>query len=214
MYIPKHMPIPSPENDDEEYYKAIADETEKIIRATNGHTAILFTSYKVLKMVHELLKDKLTDFDIICMTRNNKNAIADFKKSKNGILFASGSMWEGVDCVGDCLSSVIIVKLPFPMPSAIMEERRENCETTSEFVSKYCTPDMLIKLRQGVGRLVRSETDTGVISILDPRADYRTYGQKVAKALHHYPRVDSVNEVRSFMESVKSEDYFNNAKEN
>lgn len=214
LYIPKHMPVPSPENEDEEYYKAIAAETEKIIRATNGHTAILFTSYKVLKMVHELLKDKLTEFDIICMTRSNKNAIADFKKSKNGILFASGSMWEGVDCVGDCLSSVIIVKLPFPMPSAIMEERRENCETTSEFVSKYCTPDMLIKLRQGVGRLIRCETDTGVISILDPRADYRTYGKKVAQALHHYPRVDSVEEIRNFMESVKDEDYFNNAKEN
>lgn len=63
------------------------------------------------------VEHRLGAYDTICMTRSNKNAITDFKKSKNGILFASGSMWEGVDCVGDCLSSVIIVRLPFPMPS-------------------------------------------------------------------------------------------------
>ena len=69
---------------------------------------------------------------------------------------------------------------------------------------------MLTKLRQGVGRLVRSETDTGVVTILDPRADYRTYGKKIAQALHYYPRVNSVEEISSFIKSVKSEDYFNN----
>ena len=210
LYIPKHMPIPTPENETDEYYKAVADETEKIIRATNGHTAVLFTSYKALSLVYERIKDRLADYELICMSKSNKNAIADFKKSKNGILFASGSMWEGVDCIGDCLSSVIIAKLPFPMPSALLEERREECETTGDFVNKYCTPDMLTKLRQGVGRLVRSETDTGVVTILDPRADYRTYGKKVAQALHYYPRVNSVEEISSFIKSVKSEDYFNN----
>lgn len=214
LYIPKHMPIPSPEDETEEYYKAIAAETEKIVKATNGHTAILFTSYKALKIVHELIKDKLCDYDIICMTRSNKNAISDFKKSKNGILFASGSMWEGVDCIGDCLSSVIIVKLPFPMPSALMEERREKSRTTNEFVSRYCTPDMLIKLRQGVGRLIRCETDTGVISILDPRADNNTYGRKVTHALNKYPRVNTVEEIGNFMKSVKTDEYFNTTKEN
>lgn len=210
LYIPKHMPIPTPENETDEYYKAVADETEKIIRATNGHTAVLFTSYKALSLVYERIKDRLADYELICMSKSNKNAIADFKKSKNGILFASGSMWEGVDCIGDCLSSVIIAKLPFPMPSALLEERREECETTGDFVNKYCTPDMLTKLRQGVGRLVRSETDTGVVTILDPRADYRTYGKKIAQALHYYPRVNSVEEISSFIKSVKSEDYFNN----
>lgn len=214
LYIPKHMPIPTPENEDEDYYKAIANETEKIIQATNGHTAILFTSYKALKLVYDLLEDRLKGYEIFCMNKSNKNAISDFKKSKNGILFASGSMWEGVDCIGDCLSSVIIVKLPFPMPSAIMEERRESCENTHEFINKYCAPDMLIKLRQGVGRLIRCESDTGVVSILDPRADFRTYGTKVAHALRHYPRVHSVKEIRSFMESVKDKKYFESQKEN
>lgn len=148
LYIPKGMP--TPDNTSEEYFKAIADQVYEIIKATHGHTAILFTSYKTLHLVHVLLKDKLDEYDIICMTRSNKNAIADFKKSKNGILFASGSMWEGVDCVGDCLSSVIIVRLPFPMRSALMEEKKDCCYDVGEFVNKYCTPNMLIKLRQGV----------------------------------------------------------------
>ena len=142
LYIPKGMPIP--DNDSEDYFKTIADEIYKIIQATNGHTAILFTSYKTLSLVHGLLKDKLTEYDTICMTRSNKNAITDFKKSKNGILFASGSMWEGVDCVGDCLSSVIIVRLPFPMRSALMEEKKETCDSVGDFVDRYCTPNMLI----------------------------------------------------------------------
>ena len=212
LYIPRGMPIP--DNDSEDYFMTIADEIYKIIQATNGHTAILFTSYKTLSLVHELLKDKLTEYDTICMTRSNKNAITDFKKSKNGILFASGSMWEGVDCVGDCLSSVIIVRLPFPMRSALMEEKKETCDSVGDFVDRYCTPNMLIKLRQGVGRLIRCESDTGVVSILDPRATSKSYSGKVGQALHKFPKVDSTEEIEGFMRSVKSESYYAEKKEN
>lgn len=212
LYIPKGMP--TPDNDSEDYLKIIADEIYKIIKATNGHTAILFTSYKTLSLVHDLLKDRLGEYDTICMTRSNKNAITDFKKSKNGILFASGSMWEGVDCVGDCLSSVIIVRLPFPMRSALMEEKKEACENIGEFVDRYCTPNMLIKLRQGVGRLIRSESDTGVVSILDPRAISKSYFVKVSQALHKYPQLDTVDEIDTFMRSIKDEKYYTEKQEN
>lgn len=206
LYLPKDMPVP--DNDSEEYFKAIADKTYEIIQATHGHTAILFTSYKALRLVYELLKDKLTDYDVICMTRSNKTAITDFKKSKNGILFASGSMWEGVDCVGDCLSSVIIVKLPFPMRSAIMEEKKDNCHDVGEFVDKHCTPNMLIKLRQGVGRLIRCETDTGLVSILDPRATSKAYCRKVSAAMEKYPLIENTEDITSFFKQVKNAKYF------
>ncbi len=205
LYIPNGMPVP--DNMDENYIPAIADEIKKIIRATNGHTAILFTSYKVLQKVYDILKDSLSAYDVICMTRGNKTAISDFKKAKNGILFASGSMWEGVDCVGDCLSSVIIVRLPFPMRNALMEEKKELCANTGDFVDRYCTPNMLIKLRQGVGRLIRCETDTGLITILDPRAKFRVYSQKVGAALSKYPRVESIKEITDFFDKVKSDSY-------
>lgn len=211
LYIPTAMPIPN--NDDDNYFKAIADKIYKIIQATNGHTAILFTSYKALKLVHELLKDRLAGYDTICMTKSNKSAIADFKRSRNGILFASGSMWEGVDCVGDCLSSVIIVRLPFPMRSALMEEKKDACDSVADFVDRYCTPNMLIKLRQGVGRLIRCESDTGIVSILDPRAVSKSYASKIDHALHKYPKVDSTEEIESFMRSVKHESYYAEKKE-
>ena len=206
LFIPNDMP--TPDNDSEEYINAVADKVVQLVNATNGHTAILFTSYKVLNAVYIKTKERLAKYDIICMTRSNKTAITDFKKSKNGVLFASGSMWEGVDCVGDCLSSVIIVRLPFPIRSAAMEEKKEACENVPKFIREYAVPEMLIKLRQGAGRLIRSETDTGLLSILDPRANSGSYAVKVAQALSKYPKVQSIEEAKEFMKSVKEPEYF------
>lgn len=206
LFIPNDMP--TPDNDSEEYINAVADKVVQLVNATNGHTAILFTSYKVLNAVYIKTKERLAKYDIICMTRSNKTAITDFKKSKNGVLFASGSMWEGVDCVGDCLSSVIIIRLPFPIRSAAMEEKKEACENVPKFIREYAVPEMLIKLRQGAGRLIRSETDTGLLSILDPRANSGSYAVKVAQALSKYPKVQSIEEAKEFMKSVKEPEYF------
>ena len=150
LYIPNGMPLP--DNNNSNYIETIADEIYNIIEAAHGHTAILFTSYKTLSLVYEKLKDRLKKYDTICMTRSNKNAIADFKKSKNGILFASGSMWEGVDCVGDYLSSVIIVRLPFPMRNALLEEKKEKSEDVGVFVDKYCTPEYAYQVTSGSGK--------------------------------------------------------------
>lgn len=206
LYIPKDMPLP--DNGDPEYINAVSDRILQLIEATNGHTAILFTSYKVLQAVYESLHKKLDGYEVFCMTRNNRTVIRDFRKSRNGVLFASGSMWEGVDCVGDCLSSVIIVRLPFPLRSATMEQKKESTGDVYRFIREYAVPEMLIKLRQGAGRLIRSETDTGVISILDARAATGSYVPRVRTALNKYPIVDSVDEIRKFIKSVKNEDYF------
>ena len=206
LYIPEDMPLP--DNKSEDYINAITERILRLIDATNGHTAILFTSYKVLHSVYERAIHRLGKYEVFCMTRNSRKVISDFRKSRNGVLFASGSMWEGVDCVGDGLSSVIIVRLPFPLRSATMEQKKEAVGDVAKFVHEYAVPEMLIKLRQGVGRLIRCETDTGVISILDSRAANGSYVPRVKMALLKYPTVDSVGEVRAFMESVKGEDYY------
>lgn len=206
MYIPMDMPVP--DNSSNEYIAAITDRILKLIEATNGHTAILFTSYKVLQAVYEKAIKSLDKYEVFCMTRNNRKVISDFRKSKNGVLFASGSMWEGVDCIGDSLSSVIIVRLPFPLRSAMMEQKKEAVADVARFVQEYAVPEMLIKLRQGAGRLIRSETDTGVISILDSRAATGSYVPRIKMALIKYPTVESVDEVKAFMESVKGKDYY------
>lgn len=206
LYIPKDMPTPNSQN--EQYISAVADEVYKIIEATNGHTAILFTSYRMLETIYKMLEDKLSKYNLFKMTRGVNNVIADFKKSSNGILFASGSMWEGVDCVGDRLSSVIIVRLPFPIRSVLLEEKKFECVTVGDFVNRYCTPNMLIKLRQGAGRLLRTEKDTGVLSILDSRAMSESYIDKVSKAMRKYPIINSIDDVSDFMKKVKAEEYF------
>ena len=190
------------------YIPAVAREVVRLIKATHGHTAVLFTSYKMLNAVYELVEKKITEYPLIKMTRSDKNAIARFKNSGNGVLFASGSMWEGVDCVGDILSSVIIVRLPFPLRDQILEMKKKSCANTGEFIQKYAVPQMIIKLRQGAGRLIRTETDTGVLAILDARAGKNgVYRSRVLKALGKYPLVSSVREVASFIDLVKDESY-------
>lgn len=206
LYIPDDIPMP--ENDSEEYITAVAKRVVELIHATHGHTAVLFTSYKLLGNVYEIVAPQIKEYEIFLMAKNNKTAIAEFKKSKNGVLFASGSMWEGVDCIGDSLSSVIIVRLPFPIRSAIMENKKKEFANTPQFVKEYAVPEMIIKLRQGIGRLIRCETDTGLISILDSRTLNSSYSKKLENVLSKYPRVNSIEEIEDFFKKVKPEKYF------
>ncbi len=206
LYISENTPLPDMKNP--EYILAVAQEVIRLVKATHGHTAVLFTSYKALNAVYELVKDELKKYPLIKMSRSNKNAISQFKQSGNGVLFASGSMWEGVDCAGDILSSVIIVRLPFPLRTQTMELTKRTCDSTGEFVQRYAVPQMIIKLRQGAGRLIRNESDTGVLSILDARAAQDgVYRNRVLKSLQKYPLVSSIEEVVSFIHSVKDDSY-------
>ncbi len=213
LYISEN--IPDPDMEDPEYIPAVAKEIVKLIKATHGHTAILFTSYKSLNAVYETVKDELKEYPLIKMSRSNKTAIDQFRESKNGVLMASGSMWEGVDCAGDILSSVIIVRLPFPQRSQVMEYKKNLCGSTQGFVQKYAMPQMIIKLRQGVGRLIRSESDTGILAILDGRAArYGIYRGRVLNALHKYPLVRSIDKAEAFLREVKDDAYWKGADAN
>lgn len=209
LYLPDDLPMPT-EAKDKAYIAAIADRIVELVKATNGHTAILFTSYKTLSAVYAIVKDKIREYELICMTRSNKTAISDFKRKDNAVLFASGTMWEGVDCVGDKLSSVIIVRLPFPLRSATMEEKKSASTNVRAFIDEYAVPEMLIKLRQGVGRLIRSENDTGLISILDMRATQIAYAERVQSVLRKHPRVDNIDEIKEFFREIKPKEYFEN----
>ena len=207
LYLPDDLPMPS-DAGDEKYVSAIAERIVGLVRATNGHTAILFTSYRMLNAVYEKVNGRISEYELIRMTRSNRNAIKDFKRKDNAVLFASGSMWEGVDCAGDKLSSVIIVRLPFPLRSAAMEEKKSASANVDSFINEYAVTEMLFKLRQGVGRLIRCETDTGLISVLDTRAVRSRYSERVQAVLSKYPRVENLDEIREFFNSVKPKEYF------
>lgn len=207
LYIPTGLPFP--DNNDKNYIDSICGQIVKIVLASNGHTAILFTSYKVLAEVYEKTKDRLSGYELICMSRSNRTAIADFKNSQNAVLFASGPMWEGVDCAGDTLSSLIIVRLPFPIRSATMQQKQIACDDVATFIQGYAVPEMLIKLRQGIGRLIRTESDTGIISILDSRASTGKYAERIADSLKKYPAIYGTDEIEAFFHEVKSKEYYN-----
>ncbi len=143
------------------------------------------------------------------MSRGKKDAINEFKKTKNGVLFATGSAWEGINLPGDLLSHLIIVKLPFPIPDPISEYERTMYSTIDDYIQAVVVPQMLIKLRQGVGRLIRKETDTGVISILDARAsEGKKYHDVVVDALPDCKMVNHVYEIEHFLKMKKDNDFF------
>jgi len=209
LYISENVPFP--DISDKQYIIAVANEIEQLVIASNGHAAVLFTSYKVMGQVHAILKQRKLQFPLFRLERGGTHAIERFKQSGNGILLASGALWEGIDIPGDTLSMLIIVKLPFTVPNPINDYEQSLCGDKETFKSQVVVPDMQIKLKQGDGRLIRSETDTGVCAILDIRASERgSYRKKVLSALPKCNVTSDIKVVQNFFISKKPAAYFNN----
>jgi len=207
LYISEVTPFP--DNKDCRYIEAIADEAERLISAAHGHTALLFTSYKAMDMVYEQIMARKPAYPIFRLDRGGAAAIEQFKNSGNGVLFASGALWEGIDIPGDILSMLIIVRLPFAVPDPISEWERTLYDSMDEYKAKVVVPEMLIKLKQGFGRLIRTETDTGVVAILDSRANERgAYRQRVIAALPPCRVTSDICVVERFIREKKPVKYF------
>ena len=159
--------IQSPSNDEKYtlYLNQISKRILQLANITKGRTLCLFTSKTDMEYVGKVLKDKSSGFHIIVQSNSGsqKKIINEFIKTK-GILLSTG-LWEGFNVIGSDLSSVIIAKLPFPVPDPIIDRK---IELTGDR-NKVLIPEMLRKLRQGAGRLIRSKKDTGILSILDSR---------------------------------------------
>ena len=188
----------------------IAKQIYDLIMATNGHTLVLFTSYTLMSGVYQILKDALP-FELVEAWRHAQEEITRFKSLDNGVLFAAGSCWEGVDFPGDMVSSLIIVKLPFAVPDPITEADKETYGTLDDYIASIIVPDMQKKLRQGFGRAIRTEQDTCVVSILDNRAVQKgRYHKEVMEALPDCKVTEQIEEVRAFIRARKSADYYKN----
>ncbi|MDR1321187.1 MAG: ATP-dependent DNA helicase [Gracilibacteraceae bacterium] len=207
LYISENMPFP--DNKNREYIGAVANEIEKLILASRGHAAILFTSYKAMDMVWERLKQRGIPFPLFRLDKGGVREIERFKRSEGGVLFASGALWEGIDIPGDALSLLVIVKLPFQAPDPIGEYEQTLYKDMLAYKTKVVVPEMLIKLKQGHGRLIRSETDTGVVAILDSRASLTgAYRECVLAALQECPVTARIADVENFIRAKKTPEYF------
>ena len=186
----------------------IARQIEELVHAANGHTLVLFTSYDQMGHVYEKLKDKLP-LPVLQLRRNAQSYLQQFKQLPNAVLFASGACWEGVDFPGDMVSLLVIPRLPFPVPDPLGEALRTQYCNLHSYIQTEIVPEMQIKLRQGFGRAIRTETDSCVVAILDPRAaPGGRYHQAVLDALPEMPIGATLREVRKFYRTHKSPEYF------
>ena len=186
----------------------VAEQILRLVKATCGHTLVLFTSYSLMGAVYNLVKDRLP-IPLMEVWRNSQDVIRCFKRERNAVLFAAGSCWEGIDFPGDMVSSLIIPRLPFPVPDPIREAQKANYMTLQDYIGAVIVPEMQVKLRQGFGRAIRTETDTCVVTILDHRAaPGGKYHQEVMEALPPVPVTRQIEDIEQFIRARKGPDYF------
>ncbi|WP_340030373.1 ATP-dependent DNA helicase [Paenibacillus sp. FSL K6-1122] len=169
MYISNKVPYYH-HDQRENYLEAAYNEVVQLCNLTQGRTIVLFSAKEDMKYIHKKLISKANEYTWALHVQkegsSQDSVIADFRKSK-GVLLGTGVFWEGVNIEGSDLSQVIIFRLPFPVPSDPVYEYKASV-TENPFMEVF-VPDMLLRLRQGTGRLIRSETDLGILSILDSR---------------------------------------------
>ena len=141
--------------------------------------------------------------------RNGGKIIQKFKQSGNGVLFAAGSCWEGIDFPGNMVSLLIIAKLPFPIPDPVSDYERQKYPTLQKYIAAEIIPEMQKKLRQGFGRAIRTEQDSCVVAILDERAGIGgKYHDAALAALPSCPTTEKIEDARQFIREQKRPDYF------
>lgn len=178
VYIPSDIPAPSDKNFTDE----IAEFLKAMLIKSKGKTFVLFTSYSTLNYMYYMLRDELEANGIELFIHGKAprtQLINMYINGRNPVLFGTDSFWEGVDIKGKQLSSVIIVKIPFKVPSDPVTEaiiEHITAQGKNSF-TEYQVPEAVIKFKQGIGRLIRSKSDSGTITILDNRIINKKYGR-------------------------------------
>ena len=168
----------------------------------------MFTSYWLMERVFYGLKEEISGYPLFMMGKGRLDVISNFRKSGNGVLFASDSAGEGIDLAGDILSSLIVVKLPFPVPDPVMEYQSRQYDDFELYKQDIIIPAMLIKLRQWMGRGIRRESDSAVFTILDSRASLcGKYREEILNTLPSMPVTDRLVDVADFIIRKKADSY-------
>ncbi len=190
LYMPHHMPEPTAEN----YSEMLAEHIKHYVSITHGKAFVLFTSYNMLRQMSEELEEFFFQKGITLMSQGEGMSrtamLQHFKEETNSVIFGTTSFWTGVDVPGDALSNVIITKLPFAVPThPLIQSRVEEIEQTgvNSFMN-YSLPEAVLKFRQGVGRLIRSKQDKGIVVVLDRRVISKRYGHTFLNSIPPCPR--------------------------
>ncbi len=201
IYLPKAMPDPrSPE-----FTQLAAGEIIKLLQVTKGRAFVLATSNYSMNALYEIVSSRV-NFPCFIQGSMSKTGLLDrFRKTPNAVLFATSSFWQGVDVRGDQLSCVIIDKLPFAVPSdpVVAARSRFIDDNGGKSFFDYSVPQAVITLKQGIGRLIRSKTDKGVIAILDSRLRTKAYGRDFLNSL---PKTNVTADMREVAAMFRTED--------
>jgi ATP-dependent DNA helicase DinG len=201
LYVPAQLPEPNTP----EHTLAVVEAALPVIEAAGGGAFLLFTSLRAMRNGHEHLKQALArrglDFPVLVQGEGSRSEmLSRFRDLGNAILVGSQSFWEGVDVRGEALSLVVIDKLPFAPPDdPVLSARIEAMtrEGRSPFL-EFQLPEAVITLKQGAGRLIRDESDRGVLMICDPRLVTRSYGKRVLASLPPMRRTRDAAEAVAF----------------
>jgi ATP-dependent DNA helicase DinG len=202
LYLPKAMPDPrSPE-----FTQLAAGEIVKIISVTKGHAFVLCTSNQAMVALYELVSARVNFPCFVQGSMSKSGLLERFRETPNAVLFATASFWQGVDVQGEQLSCVIIDKLPFAVPTDPIVAARSRFidENGGRSFADYSVPQAVISLKQGIGRLIRSRTDRGVIAILDPRIRTKPYGREFLTSLPRMRITSDLSDVENTIASGRA----------
>ena len=204
-----YMPLHPPELMSSGYFDELAAEIAALLDACWGHALVLFTSYAAMSAIKERLTEMNLPWDIFTLSRNAVHTAQQFKDTPGSVLLATGAAWEGFDFPGDCVSLLVIPRLPFSHPDALKEKKRAEYPDLHSFIRAAVVPEMQIKLKQGFGRAIRTETDTCVVGILDERAaPSQRHFEAMQAALPEMQVTNSLQDVVDFIYRVKGSGYF------
>lgn len=205
LYVSSNLPYPGHDKEErKQYAEAAVAEIIKLLAVTKGKTLILFTAKSDMTYVYGRLTNMGLPYKF--MIQNKKSSqqreLDKFKADTNSVILGSGTYWEGINIEGESLSQVIIYKLPFPVPDPINEYEMS---LVKDPIMEVAVPEMMIKLKQGAGRLIRSVTDKGIVSILDPRVSSENktkYKDLTLNALPEKNRTENIDELIEFWNNI------------
>lgn len=207
MYVSNKLPCPKRYNRNRYRQEAVA-EIVRLLKITHGKTLILFTAKDDRDYVFGQLTSAGLPYKIMIQSSDSsqEQRLENFRKNVDSVILGTGTYWEGINVEGESLSQVIIFKLPFPVPEPIMEYKMSKTECP---LLEVAVPEMVIKLKQGAGRLIRSAGDKGIVSILDPRASSRiktAYREDALSSLPENNTTENITELKRFWRKIREED--------
>jgi ATP-dependent DNA helicase DinG len=188
LFLPRSMP--HPRREEEKYNKEVIEYVRASLKHSHGKAFVLFTSFKMLRQVADAIRQDLDDLGITLLVQgedgwDRTRLLKVFREDINSVLLGVNSFWEGVDVPGESLSNLIITKLPFQVPEGPLVEARHARlkEQGLEPFQVESLPEAVLRLKQGFGRLIRTATDVGTVTILDPRVTTERWGRVFLNAL-------------------------------